>query len=60
MQRLKNRLQAFTFNILDIDDKRVYSDFYDTRRENCVLLKIVQEFIEIKVWPLLIFLLLTQ
>ena len=60
MQRLKNRLQAFTFSILDIDDKRVYWDFYDTCRENCVLLKIVQEFIEIKVWPLLIFFLFTQ
>ena len=27
IQRLKNSLQAFTFNILDVDDKKVYSDF---------------------------------
>ena len=27
IQRLKNSWQAFTFNILDVDDKKVYSDF---------------------------------
>ena len=27
IQRLKNSLRAFTFDILDIDDKNVYSDF---------------------------------
>ena len=27
MQRLKNSLRAFKFNILDTDDKNVYSDF---------------------------------
>ena len=27
IQRLKNSLRPFTFNILDIDDKNVYSDF---------------------------------
>ena len=48
IQRLKNSLRPFTFNILDIDDKNVYSDFMKLKviknlRKDVAILKLGKE-----------------